>query len=89
MADELHAADPVRGVHFAHCYQGEYRHGCKYGDPACPAVVNDLPDHPNDRELDFEDRAIALARYIARSTDAAELEQAREWACQLITEMGE
>lgn len=89
MADESDAADRVRGVHLAHCYQGDNRHECKYGEPDCPAAVNDVPDHPNDRELDFDDRAMALVRYLARSTDPSELEQAREWACQMITEMGE
>ncbi len=89
MADQLDAADRVRGVHFAHCYQGEYRHVCKYGEDDCPAAAGDVPDHPNDRDLDFDERAIALARYLARSTDASELEQAREWACQLISEMEE
>lgn len=89
MAEELDAADHVRGVHFVHCYQGEYRHGCKYDEPDCPAVVNDVPDHPNDRHLDFDDRAIALVRYLARSDELSELEQAREWARQMIIEMGE
>lgn len=89
MADALDAADGLRGVHFSHCYQGEYRHACKYGDGDCPAAAMDVPDHPNDRTLDFDDRAIALVRYLARSTDQTELEQAREWACQMIIEMGE
>jgi hypothetical protein len=25
------------GVHLRHCYQGEYKDGCKYGEDACPA----------------------------------------------------
>lgn len=25
------------GVHFRHCYQGEYEDGCKYGEHDCPA----------------------------------------------------
>jgi len=25
------------GVHFAHCYRGEYETSCKYGDENCPA----------------------------------------------------
>jgi hypothetical protein len=87
MAEKTDAADPVRCVHFAHCFQGDYRHACKYGDDDCPAAVNDVPDHPNDRDLDFDERAIALVRFLARSTEQSELEQAREWACQLILDM--
>lgn len=88
MTDTRHAVDPYStGVHLAHCFQGEYRHTCAYGDRDCPAAVHVVPDHPNDRTLDLEDRAFALVRYLAASTDQAELEQAREWACQMRTEM--
>lgn len=87
MAEEAGAADQFRGAHYSHCFQGEYRHTCAYGDDACPAAVNDVPDHPNDRDLDFDDRAFALVRYLARSTSQEELDQAREWACQLTNEM--
>jgi translation initiation factor 2 beta subunit (eIF-2beta)/eIF-5 len=35
------------GVHFKHCYQGEYEDGCKYGEDDCPAkprpFVNTMP----------------------------------------------
>jgi hypothetical protein len=87
MADELDAADRVRGVHFAHCYQGEYRHVCKYGESDCPAAVVDEPDRPDDADLDPEERALALVRYLALSTSQQELEQARTWACQIALEM--
>lgn len=26
------------GVHFSHCFQGEYEDTCKYCDPSCPAT---------------------------------------------------
>lgn len=33
-------------VHLAHCYQGEYKDSCKYGDPDCPA--SDFANGPVD-----------------------------------------
>jgi hypothetical protein len=27
----------TEGVHLAHCFQGEYKTTCKYGDDNCPA----------------------------------------------------
>lgn len=32
----------LRGVHLAHCYQGDYEDGCKYGDDDCPAASDRL-----------------------------------------------
>jgi len=87
MADEPGVADPFRGAHLSHCFQGEYRHTCAYGDDSCPAAAYDEPDHPGDRDLDPQDRAIALVRYLALSTSQEELEQARTWACQIALEM--
>jgi len=87
MTEDTGAADQFRGAHFSHCFQGEYRHSCAYGQDACPAAVNEVRDHPNDRDLDVEDRAVALVRHLARSTSEEELEQAREWACQIALEM--
>ncbi len=31
------------GVHFRHCYQGEYEDGCKYGEDDCPAKPKEEP----------------------------------------------
>jgi hypothetical protein len=31
------------GVHFRHCYQGEYEDGCKYGKDDCPAKPKEEP----------------------------------------------
>ena len=31
------------GVHLRHCYQGEYKNGCKYGEDDCPAKPLEEP----------------------------------------------
>jgi hypothetical protein len=31
------------GVHFRHCYQGEYEDSCKYGEDNCPAKPKEEP----------------------------------------------
>jgi hypothetical protein len=35
------------GVHFRHCYQGEYEDGCKYGKDDCPAKPKEEPKQEN------------------------------------------
>ena len=32
-------SDKEKGVHLSHCYQGEYKTTCKYGEPDCPAKL--------------------------------------------------
>jgi len=32
--------DAERSAHIAHCYQGEYKNTCKYGDDNCPGKIN-------------------------------------------------
>jgi hypothetical protein len=39
------------GVHFRHCYQGEYENGCKYGEDNCPAKPKEEPKQDKLKEL--------------------------------------
>jgi hypothetical protein len=39
------------GVHFRHCYQGEYEDGCKYGEDNCPAKPKEEPKQDKLKEL--------------------------------------
>jgi hypothetical protein len=54
------------GVHFKHCYQGEYEDGCKYGEDDCPAkprpFVNTMPMFYIVKQETLEEAAKRYAR---------------------------
>lgn len=77
-----------KAVHLAHCYQGEYRNSCKYGDVNCPASPDASPDHFSIRMEDGEifislDGDEAFISYIEPIDGASVSSMTREQAVEM------